>query len=400
MNSTVYISRSVRNPIRDFGKISRFVGVDGGDREEIYQQFVKTKREGMEGVHFSKKEFSAILSEMKAYKLLDFEMRGKEICLDEGGLRLFELIKDKNLEGIRHHITSIFCEYHPQLITFLEKLLEKKVIVIPKPPGAREYKGRGFYFTAYNSEHRKNYIDFCIGKIKELYQHLIKTSPSMLDYRMIDEMRGHIEVYVKNKVSDSDEGVNQKNVVKWTELAIKDFLIKKEFGNTFKSVPEFDVWRDRLFFLWLVNYSPSFPLFNGSIIYPTCTFKKPSDNQREYEHCVLSNGDSIFVNKPNWEGHKSKFAETLNTTYMKLNTLQGISYIKIADIRDMVCYKLKIHDSTFDDFLKKSFRERNTGTFPLRISLDSDIYPGREHWKRSPLLLSKASGKRTIICIM
>lgn len=400
MNSTVYISRSVRNPIRDFGKISRFVGVDGGDREEIYQQFVKTKREWMEEVHFSKKEFSAILSEMKAYKLLDFEMRGKEICLDEGGLRLFELIKDKNLVGIRHHITSIFCEYHPQLITFLEKLLERKVIVIPKPPGAREFKGRGFRFTAHNSEHRKNYIDFCIGKIKELYQHLIKTSPSMLDVRMIDEMSDHIKVYVENKVRNRYEGVNQKNVVKWTELAIKDFLIKKEFSNTFKSVPEFDVWLDRLFFLWLVNYSPSFPLFNGSIIYPTCTFKEPSDSRREYEHYVLSNGDSIFVNKLYWERDGLKFSETLKMAYAKLNSLQGISYIKIADIRDMVCYKLKIHDTIFDDFLKNSFKESNKGTYPLRISLDSDIYPGREHWKRAPLLLSKASGKRTIICIM
>lgn len=392
MISPIHISRSVRNPVKEYRRILNLASKET-NKDTLYSG-VARKTIG-KGLRYSKKEFNAIFNEMKAYELIDFEKKGKTVWIGKNGTKFLTC---KNETEMRHLLLAIFLHYHPQLLNFLRKLTKKRGVAFLKPPSAVEYRSQGYYFTASNAEHRRGYISFCFDNVKKTLLRFRKDLPNMPSENELKELRRHMFLFVEEKVREGQEYINQKSVVAWTEFAILDYLLKNQFDNAFRNIPEFEVWQDRLFFLQAINYSRSFPLFNGSLLYSICSFEK-SDEEAHYEQFTMPLGVKMFIHKPSWSDIRVEFTEVLKRAYTKLSETKGLSYVRIADLRDMVCYRLRLHDSSFDNYMIEAIKESVKGDIPIRLSLDSDIYPGRDHWKRRPLDLRGAAGKRTIICV-
>ena len=251
---------------------------------------------------------------------------------------------------------------------FMEKLSDVKVFVIPRLPGIREFERKeGVEFDIRKRKYVEGYVDFCVDIVRKLQLRIKSSNMSSISISKMDKYtKNEVIKKIKKRLSKT----SRSDITKWTNLAIKEYLIKRVFGNLFRSAAGFDKNVERLTAQKVINYSNHFPLFNGSIIYPILPLN---------DHSV--------------------FAKAIKGSYEKLHSVKGITYVEIADMRDMVCFRLKIDDNTFDSLLRDAVFLDRKGKYPVSISLDCDIYSHKEYKKRETFYLNDEYDTLTVIWI-
>ncbi|MDL5513970.1 hypothetical protein QSE00_19290 [Arenibacter sp. M-2] len=178
-----------------------------------------------------------------------------------------------------------------------------------------------------------------------------------------------------------------------------NYFLKSIYKYPF-SFTTFNIWVERGKQLGVVHTTEFYPNFDGRLVYPTSIIvevNKNSDLVKAYDY---SNGEYLFIHEPKWSNNKNKFIEALHNAYYDLKNSKRSNFIRISDLREKVCYKLKLPSFKFNEFLQETYNESLKGETKIQISLEADRLPQETnamYLKREPVIINKQ--QKNIIAI-
>lgn len=158
------------------------------------------------------------------------------------------------------------------------------------------------------------------------------------------------------------------------------------------SYSTFSLWIERGRQIGIMNTTEFFPDFNGRIVYPTSIIASQTVNDDFYK--VFSyEQENMYIHRPKWETEKNQqeFVKSLTTSYFEFKKTRKTHFINLLDIKEKVCFKLRIPSFIFDDFLEKTHMLNLKDELPVQIALEADRLPHETnamYLKREPILVN------------
>ncbi len=174
---------------------------------------------------------------------------------------------------------------------------------------------------------------------------------------------------------------------------IRDFWINYFLKEIYKfdlSLSYFELWVYRAKQLGIINTHEFYPGFNGKIVYPISLIMKGKANSDFKMLYTYSNGENLYAHIPKWKTNQHEFVDLLFNSYHDIKSKSKSYFINLADLRDMVCFKMKISEKTFTDFLKQAYILNLRNVLKIKISLETDKLPEENkaiYLKREPVLI-------------
>lgn len=165
----------------------------------------------------------------------------------------------------------------------------------------------------------------------------------------------------------------------------------KTVYNYPQSFSTFSICIERAKQTGILNTTEFFPDFSGRIVYPTSIISKVVNNEDFMKVYEYPNGEMLFIHKPNWDINKDKFVETLLDEYLILQKTRKTHFINLLDLKERVCFKSRLPNFVFDDFLEKSYNLNLKGELKIQISLEADKLPQETnamYLRREPILVN------------
>jgi len=314
---------------------------------------------------------------------LELEQMGY-IVREASGYRLTSKGNDlslalENKETAQEAVTN---DFMPTMIStfgdmriFLERILELgEGIFIPKVPSVSEA-----YETTQNFD-LSSYLKRCKTYISS-------------KWNWTTTLQWNEDVLARK----TEHWVEESTSTKPFDLAralFRDYFLDQYFGGELGDV-KYKVIRDRFHYFGLANYSEHLPDFDGEVMYPLI-WKEPK--VRHAKPIVLGE-KTYYYSHPSWQEISKEFLSRLWEAH---RSSPGVGYVPVMDLRDRVCFRLKISDFDFDKLLRQAHIEGQRGHTPLRILADPTNLGGREtSKKRIPIDFGEATGMgvRTLITL-
>jgi len=183
---------------------------------------------------------------------------------------------------------------------------------------------------------------------------------------------------------------------------VRDYWLKFFLQNLYGfeiSLPSFELWsyRAKQFgILHITEFYPD-PDFHGKIVYPLSRVDNKVDSPNFTRVYNYPDGESLFLHEPQWEDG-DEFVQALTKAYLEARQISRATFVRLANVRERVCYGLKMPEYLFDQYLGKAYTMRDK--LKIRISLEADRLPSEtnlEYVQREPVMIE---GKyRNIIAI-
>jgi hypothetical protein len=174
---------------------------------------------------------------------------------------------------------------------------------------------------------------------------------------------------------------------------IRDFWINYFLKEIYKiplSLSFFDIWCYRGKQLGIISITEFYYNFDGRIVYPTSIISKGVKNTDFKNIFDYKTGEHLFIHEPNHEKVEEKFSKIVYESYIDLRDHYSTYFVNVADLRDIVCYKLKISNKTFQDLIEKLYLLNIKGLTTIKISLEADRLPEETkamYQKRDPIMI-------------
>ncbi len=180
-----------------------------------------------------------------------------------------------------------------------------------------------------------------------------------------------------------------------------NFFLKEIYKYPF-SFDTFNIWVERGKQLGVIHTTEFYPNFDGRLVYPTSIIVENNKNPDLVKSYTYKNGKSLFIHKPKWKNgdNQNIFVEALHNAYFDLKRNRRTNFIRISDLREKVCYKLKIPSFIFNEFLQEAYNENLKGATKIQISLEADRLPHETtamYLKREPVIINNQ--QKNIIAI-
>lgn len=178
-----------------------------------------------------------------------------------------------------------------------------------------------------------------------------------------------------------------------------NYFLKELYEYPF-SFTTFNIWVERGKQLGVINTTEFYPNFDGRLVYPTSIIVKENKNADLVKSYEYGQGESLYIHKPKWISNKNKFIDTLHNSYFDLKNSKRANFIRISDLREKVCYKLKLPTFIFNNFLQETYNESLKGETQIQISLEADRLPQETsamYLKREPVIINNQ--QKNIIAI-
>jgi hypothetical protein len=249
------------------------------------------------------------------------------------------------------------------------------------------------------SEDLRNYLDQLKHRLEQdIYKHLGKS-------RSLDEKNKElIDRLVKAELLPGEHSklfdAKEYNVIL---KRVRDFWLRyflRDLYNYEFSLSSFDIWAYRgkqIGILHITEFYPD-PSFNGRIVYPLSVIKESTNSKHFREIHAYSDNLRLYVHRLSWESEKDQeeFVQSLHHAYLDVRQSVRSYFVNLSNVRERVCYNLKIPEFLFDEFLGRAYHAR----LRIRISLEVDRLPEETsamYLKRAPVTID---GKyRNIIAI-
>lgn len=182
----------------------------------------------------------------------------------------------------------------------------------------------------------------------------------------------------------------------------RDYWLRYFLQELYKyelSLNSFDIWAYRAKQVGLVHITEFYPdpAYNGRIVYPLSVVRDSTNSQNFRKLAEYSDGKQIFLHLPEW-GDGDEFVEALYKAYVETRQVSRNYFVSLANVRERVCYNMKIPEFHFDKFLGYAYRRRSQ--LKVKISLEVDKLPvdtSLTYIHREPIMIE---GKlRNIIAI-
>lgn len=211
----------------------------------------------------------------------------------------------------------------------------------------------------------------------------------------------NVQLLPKNKSEKFSPKKYNVIIKRFRDFWINIFL--KEIYKYKYSFNSFDIWIYRAKQIGIFHVTEFYPGFSGRIVYPTSIITKEKVVSDDFESLFeYPDGKKLYMHNPSWtkEDTQENFVKSLTDSYIDIRKSNRNYYINLADLREYVCYKMKIAAYIFDDYLEKAYKLNISGKLRVNISLEADKIPYETnaiYLKREPVMIE---GKyRNIIAI-
>jgi hypothetical protein len=335
--------------------------------------------------------FDQVIIESSNYKLV--KEKGNKILLTELGLNSLILAeKDKN-------------QFYNRMLSLMEAKYSAFYHLVKLCYHRNKVKNGLLIFPIYSP--RK------LGFEKSM----MKTNGDLIKYA--DKLRKRLELDIKNFLS-KNKNLNDINEILLTRLIDENllgteknrtfdqtkynaiigrfrkywlnFFLKNLYGYEY-SFDTFNIWVERGKQLGIVHSTEFFPDFDGRLVFPTSIIVQENNNQDLLKAFSYLNSENLYVHKPSWKNinNQNNFIDALVESYFDLKRNRRMQFIRLSDLRERVCYKLRIPSFVFNDFLEKTYHESLKGLTKIQISLEADRLPyetSAMYLKREPVLVN------------
>jgi len=346
--------------------------------------------------------FRQVISEAKDYGLIHIGKRGG-LQLTDGGKKLLSKYEQED-----------FHKFNKALFTYMEKRFYAFYELIRFCYKANSQKSGLLIFPIYTPlklGFERNNIK-TTGDIINYSNALQRTLEEDIEEffsRGIDLTR-HREQLIHNLM---ESGLLPKNnsekfaPEKYNSIIIRfrkfwlGAILKEIYGYEY-STGSLDIWAYRGKQIGVCHATEFYPGFSGRIIYPTSVIIEDNATGDFEELFRYPDGNRLYIHSPSWEKEKTqnKFVDSLLDSYFSLRRTNRSYFINLADIRELVCYNMRISQYLFDSFLEKAYFLNLKGHLKVKISLEADKLPQETkalYLRREPVMVD---GKyRNIIAI-
>lgn len=345
--------------------------------------------------------FSQVLLECRTFNLVSENKERKELTLTDDGAKLIQYFrKDKN-------------EYKKLLICLMENKYQSFRYLLNKIYSRSPNKSGLIVFPNYSPANLGfSKDDFISNEI--VYDYLnnyeIKIREDVKKY--INQTFGTsnkkdalIKILIdKNFITlDKKDKFNIKKynaVVRKTQIFWRNQLL--EYYGIVSKWQSFEVWVYRAKQLGILNTTPFYPSFYGQIIYPTSIVTgKNLENSKDYRFIYsYPDGKKLYLRHLKWNEIENTFFTELWGVYSKLKKRTRVNFLSLHNIKEIVCYNLKISYDQFAEFLNIAYEQSLKGNTSYNISLEADNLPEETnaiYIKREPILVK--GRHRNIIAI-
>ena len=271
-----------------------------------------------------------VVAELKYLKLIRKE-KGYLILTDEGQ-NIAALIEKKDSTELKKVFTKLMLENFNIFEYFLKRIKQVS-------------NGSGVPIPFITSD----VFDKCGGDSKKIGEKYI----SIINKNCSNIITEPIKLYDLLENAKVDLIEKRTDRINKLQSVIEKFVVSEAFVPNIKSRRSYDFGRSRTTFLGLTNYATfDFEGFPAEVTYLISDFNQTFKQTINVEY---SRG-SIYINYPSFE----EVSESLKDSITKIHSEKkdDFGYMKIADIRDMVCRQLKISDNLFDVYVQKLYREK------------------------------------------
>ena len=221
--------------------------------------------------------------------------------------------------------------------------------------------------------------------------------------------RTSILATVMKEARDKDN-LYRRRGTSWTHRimidTIRDALTRAALSRLVPGlgVVDFEIFCSRGSSLGLLNYTDHLEGALGRLVYATAwrpEFVPDWVRRGDIERLGTDSptADTYCVHSPSWTTIRARFEREVFAAYEQLRKHKRSLAPPVADVRDAVCFRLRLSDHDFNRLLTRLYHHTMQADRGLGISLEADEIResrGQQTTKRNPLYLSNAA-PRTVI---
>lgn len=334
--------------------------------------------------------YKQIIAELETYSLISRYSENEIFILEEKGKELIEYWEAGNQNAFFDNVFGL-----------IEERINGYNLLINKFYEINKEKGGLLIFPVYSplklgfEKNQFKKMNVFFEYTKKLYLKL-EHDVEMNFSKRVELHNKNIDLLNKLKVeglisSDKQSDFNLENYNKIVKR-VRDWWLKVFLNDIYKldmSFSNFDIWVHRGKQFGIINTTEFFPSFDGRVVYPTSIISKKISNKDFELFYEYSSGEKLYIHRPNWKGKfKDIFTDKLYNSYHDLRTYSKSIFINLTDLKDIVCYKLRIPNQAFALYLEKSYKMSLEGELKYKISLEADKLPEETnamYLKREPI---------------
>lgn len=331
--------------------------------------------------------FTEVLEELEIYKLVKRE--NTKILLTERGK---ELLSKYTLSNPEIFYLAIFKlmeeELHGfyQMINYCYRVNKNGLLIFP-------------IYSPLKLGLAKAKILFSKDIITYLNAHTEKVESDISKYLSQSRNLTEPQNIITNRLIEADLiSANEKNLINPNNYyiilkRIRDFWLNyflKEIYEISLSLSYFDIWCYRGKQIGIINITEFYPNFDGRIVYPISIISKGINNTDFKNIFTYKTNESLFIHEPSKDKIQHAFTRVLYESYIDLKHSNNSYFINIADLRDVVCFKLKISYRLFQELLELVYYLNLNNKTTIKISLEADKLPDETklaYQKREPVVI-------------
>jgi len=242
------------------------------------------------------------------------------------------------------------------------------------------------------SRHILDYIKSLTSKLQDDINKYLGKRRNLreAEEKLINELTSNSFISQDEKVEFDDDKFNV--TIKRIRNYWLNYFLKQIYKYEY-SFDTFNIWVERGKQFGIVHTSDFFPSVSGRVVYPTSIITKEIKNTDfecafEYPH-----EDKLFIHKPRWDKdvNQHDFVKFLSEAYYDIKNIQRSHFVSLPDIREKVCYRMRISSFIFNDFLEKAYLMSLKGSTRVQIALEADRLPHETnaiYLKREPVLVN------------
>lgn len=383
---------------------------------DVFEKFISLKEQYLLGESKYKKLISAG-EELSLKKLVRYEYTFKEVVEES---EMYGLIKKKNNEYTLLSEGKLLIEkfristtdFNGSLFALMENRFHGFYSLINSCYKANKRKEGLLIFPIYSppklniqkSEIKKTkdiikYIDLLTVRLEsDILQHL------QLDLKLTQAKQNLIgKLKAANLLSETiDEAFNQEDYYVILKR-IRDFWLSYFLNEIYgfqMSISYFDIWCYRGKQFGIINATEFYYNFSGKIVYPISIVNRNVKNEDFKKLIDYVDGNSLYIHSPKFDRIQEVFSRLIYESYIDIKIRFKTYFINLADLRDLVCFKLKISYEKFAECLENLYQMNLKGETKIQIALEADKLPNETnamYLTREPIIID---GKiRNIIAI-
>jgi hypothetical protein len=286
-----------------------------------------------------------ITSELSSYGLFKRMEPGEIIQLTDAGKNLLDLLLKRQGVQVRVQLAAHYLTTFASAAYFLDRvwiLSEKPGLKLPEVSYAAltPLKQRGVDALPQVIEEVADEIATTLADNK-----LISFSPELFISACVHKLKDH----------DWRSESKQKSFQAMRRV-VDNYMLKVNFPQQEISRPKYDVLRNRGDSFGLVNQRRlAGTHLTWEHTYLTSWLLPPMEVPRNIRQDDLLTArvkeSTLHVHEPRWDSIRDRFLNALRDAYKRFRMPLG--YARVVDIREDVCYVLRIQSRTFDEFIKR-----------------------------------------------